>query len=337
MADEHNKIKYFVIFIILQFCMLSIASAGYIEAIRAMQGRSYEDYQFDSSSSVISRVIKSPDLLIEYLRKYDNDSSYTIYVPNETEMKTIEQAIDALPALNKRVMQERVIGIYFVNNFLGTGYTDCILDKNGEFYIFLAFNPGILKRSANEWLTSKERTCFIGDKADVRVEVTVDTGISGFFGILLHESAHAVDYVRNITPYIDNEHRNILEERKQKPKETEFVKGVWEKYKDPLINNDYEGRKELSFYGMNKGPHVKISDSSDLYKKFSKSPFVSLYGSMSWSEDLAEFILFYHLTQKMDSKYEINVYEKERKIFSYQPMKSEKVKMRFKSVEEFYE
>ena len=87
---------------------------------------------------------------------------------------------------------------------------------------------------------------------------------------------------------------------------------------------------------MRDGPKINISDSAEVYKQLSGTPFASLYGSQNWMEDLTEFVTFYHLTQKLNQPYIIKVYNKDDLIFSYEPMKSKKIQERFKVIEKLY-
>lgn len=68
----------------------------------------------------------------------------------------------------------------------------------------------------------------------------------------------------------------------------------------------------------------------------SQTPFASLYSSKLWADDFAEYVTFYHLTQKMGLPFKINIYNKGELIYSYEPMKSALVKTRFPLMEKFY-
>ena len=67
-------------------------------------------------------------------------------------------------------------------------------------------------------------------------------------------------------------------------------------------------------------------------------PFASLYGCQSREDDLADFLAFYHLTQKMRLPYRICVrHNFDRKtLFEWEPMASPAVKQRFAALAVFY-
>ncbi len=159
---------------------------------------------------------------------------------------------------------------------------------------------------------------------------------NAFLGILLHESTHVVDYVKNITPYTEQATKTLSRIKGEKIEKTPFIAEIWEELSLPKNRFNFKARKNVSFYGFKKGPKINISEAINTYKQLSSAPFASLYGAQSWAEDLAEFLTFYHLTQKLKQPYIIKVLRKGVDSCSLQPMKSEEVMKRFKMMEEFY-
>ena len=123
---------------------------------------------------------------------------------------------------------------------------------------------------------------------------------------------------------------------KMEIKEKEFTKGVWKDYSLPLNQYNYKLRNKVTFYGNKKGSKIKLSQSMRVYKQLSQTPFASLYSSKIWPDDFAEYVTFYHLSQKMGLPFKINIYNKGELIYSYEPMKSALVKTRFPLMEKFY-
>ena len=79
---------------------------------------------------------------------------------------------------------------------------------------------------------------------------------------------------------------------------------------------------------------------AEVYKPLAKGPFVSPYASQGPEQDFAEFVAFYHLTQKMHLPYRITIHrdfpKEETLLFEWEPMKSPLVRDRFGSMEEVY-
>ena len=64
---------------------------------------------------------------------------------------------------------------------------------------------------------------------------------------------------------------------------------------------------------------------------------MSLYGSSNWSDDLAEFVALYHLTEVLKQPYRIVIRRRGEEIFVYEPMKSDIVRGRVGHMKRFYE
>ncbi len=324
-----------IIFLILLLpaCASQKATKSEYDELLKTSIRQLKNYSFDPSSSVESRVKNIPGFVLDYLKKLDEKEDYKNYPLKEEEMNIIIDSINKLPELHKKVFKERLLGIYFVDNFLGSGFAEWVLDDNKQVYCFMVFNPKVLKNNISDWITHKENTCFINDNPDISIEIDCGTAYNGFLYILLHESTHIVDYVKIITPYVEEALIGILG---MKIETKEFTQGIWADYSIPEKDYDYNYRKSITFYGFGGGPKINISDSGNVYKQLSQTPFVSIYGSKSWAEDLAEFLAFYHLTQKLNQPYTITVYKGNNPIHSYKPMESAKIKERSLIMEQFY-
>jgi hypothetical protein len=290
----------------------------------------FESYRFNENSSLISRVTKPPVFVLNYLKKLDNNPDYEPFLPNGNEIKIIEDALNVLPPLNKRILNKRLIGIYFIRNFLGNGLTDWVVDSQNTVYTILVFNSGALTKSLSELLTVKEKTCFQADDQDYNIYFDCGKKYNGFNYILLHESTHAVDYIKNITPYADEQYKKYMHIEMS---ETEFTKTIWKGYDAP--RGEYAFSKRVFFYGSSK-PKLRMSKAAEVYTELSHSPFVSLYGSLSWAEDLAELVTFYHITHVLCQPYVINITRRGEKILSVYPMESPEVRKRLPLLQIFY-
>jgi hypothetical protein len=295
-------------------------------------GHQFKNYTFDPESNLISRVTEAPVFVLTHLRELDNRQDYTSYIPDKRETRIIQHYLNLLPELTTDVLSERLLGIYFINNLLGSGLTDWVINGKGDFYIFMVFNPETLKSNISKWLTYRENSCFLRDNRDISISLNCGRRFNGFLYVLLHESTHAVDYVKNITPYVEEGLKRMGQYRGES---TMFTRGIWKEISLPENSYEFSHRKSITFYGV-KGPKINISDSIEVYRELSKTPFVSLYGSTSWAEDIAEFIFFYHLTEKLKEPYSINIYNKKRLIFTLEPMKSPLVSKRILSIGKFY-
>jgi len=67
-----------------------------------------------------------------------------------------------------------------------------------------------------------------------------------------------------------------------------------------------------------------------------KTPFVSLYGSMSWAEDFADFTALYWLTEKLKQPYEIKYFEDGEMKMMFRPMAGREKEERKKLMERYF-
>ena len=232
-------------------------------------------------------------------------------------------------------MKERLAGIYFVENFWARGIMASFRNEEKKMYTYFIINPIVLEDNISDCVTRKESTCYITNNPDIRIRIDCGTKVSGVFYVLIHEIAHAIDFIEKHTPRVKKKMRRA--EKRAEVNENGFAGGVWRKFSGPVKEYDFPFHKEVTYYGIRKGPKINISDAPGVYTQLSKTPFASLYGSQNWLEDLAEFVTFYHLTQKLGQPYMIKVYDKDELVFSYEPMKSEKVRERFEYIEKLYQ
>ena len=316
--------------LIIAVCMTSALAA----ACRSSEGdariHQFENYSFDRHARPPSRAGMPPRMVLGYLQRLDNRTDYAPYLPSDAERAVVGDAYRILPERTKSVLENRLIGIYFIKNFTGNGLCEWVVDRRGKVYIFLVFNPRALGKTASELLTEKEQTCFFRDDPSIEIRVDCGNTIPGFYYILLHESAHAVDYVLNITPFVDEEYKRQLGIKKTK---SEFTKNSWAGYNTSKEHFIFSQR--VSFYGMD-APKLKSSEAVAVYKDLARSPFASLYGSMSWAEDLAELAAFYHITHVLKGPYAIHVVQKKKTIFSVRPMETAAVIERLPMIRIFY-
>ena len=160
-------------------------------------------YDYDFSSNLIDRVKKPPEFILSYLNSMDNTDKYSSYIPTESDMETIGKSFSLLPKLHKQILQDRLISIYFIDNFLGSGLADIVLSENDEMYAFLVFNASVLKTSLSELITYKENTYFIQNEPSIQIEIELSEEIPGLLYIMLHESTHIVDFIERFTPYVE--------------------------------------------------------------------------------------------------------------------------------------
>jgi hypothetical protein len=325
----HLQIKSLFLLIIIAFVGCETASGpgttDFKEELMKEPAHNFEYYKsfFDPQSKLADRIRSSDGFVLEYLEEYDGVDNYEFYQPTDQEKDLLEEYLELLPEGYLEVLQSRITGIYFVENYVASGMTDYVLCKDSDdIYCILIFNPDLINVPMEEWITKKENTCFIDTDPNLNIRINIESSYTGLLYILIHETTHVMDYVLSITPYTEPDIGKLngtLENT------SDFTDGIWDNYRTPTAVNNYELRDLVTFYGFKGGPLIADTSAVDIYTNLGKSSFVSLYGSTNWAEDLAEYMTYYHLTQNLGLDYSINVtYHKAMK-FSYQPFEKSDV------------
>jgi hypothetical protein len=203
-------------------------------------------------------------------------------------------------------------------------------------YLILIINPETIDTGMSAWMTYRENTCFKAGE-DAVIEVDCGEEYAGLMYVLLHEGTHIVDYIHHITPYVERDMRILAGQEISET--TPFVDAVWADYYTPV--ETYRGSllKEVTFYGFSGGPLVARRNAADLYRELQNTPFASLYGSMNWAEDLAEYVTWYHYTRELRQPYFIHLrygIDDVQSDLSLEPMERESVLSRHRAIDRFY-
>ena len=322
------------LFLILSSCV-SQKQEDLFTKVKSIPAKYYNSYSFNPESSLESRIRETPDFILDYLKNMDNVDYYSSYSPTQEEMKIIESYLGLLPPLNKKIMKEKLIGIYFISNFIGSGMADYVVDDERNIYTILFINPDTLKVRMNEWMDYRENTCFIEKDDGIRVDVECGDEYLGLLYLLFHETTHIVDYITSITPYAEWTSSQIRNEKINM--NNLFIKGIWTDYRTQTKTYKKDFMGNVTFYGLSDGPKLNKSDAEGIYNDLSQTPFVSLYASQSWAEDLAELETWYHYTAILGQPYEIVLYENNEIKKIYKPMENKLVQERLSILRQLYE
>ncbi len=242
-----------------------------------------------------------------------------------TQIAKVRNAFSQLPPLHQRILKQHLQSISFMDNMPNTALTSLIDSGGGTKRFNITFRAGLLDETISKWATWKENTCFKpAGKAGYQVRVEGGT-MDAILYVLLHESTHVVDAVREITP------RFAQKDSVVKP--TPFIKDVWRTVnvpEDRYIDSLLEKTRFRS------GQLVAISLAPKVYHKLSKTPFPSLYGMAAWSEDLAELATIYHLTTRLNQPFHVVVTKDNVELARFEPMKNVLVRRRLDQLAAFY-
>lgn len=316
--------------ILIFFCSCSHFFENKSSAVNNYKFRKLSTYPVDFNKKIISRVTRPPAVVLEYLNKLDN-AKYDFHVPDFSENQKIQKSLSKLPPAIKSILQKKLVGIYFVNDFATNGLMDYVVDEKNNLYGFLVFRTEVLHLDISESLTSKEKTIFIPDDSGFNIRMEMGKKSSALNYILLHESIHLLDLTNRISPWLEPAVKKLQIEKNRSNK-ARLIDDIWTGYKLPLQKFDFHRRNQITFYGFQNGPKIRMQDVVALYSSLAQSPFVSLYGATIWPEDLAELLTFYALKKYYGMELRINISKNNRNIRSFQPLEFPLVKKRLEIV-----
>jgi hypothetical protein len=281
------------------------------------------NYNGNVSLQIKDKIIVPNQFVINFINQMDSTDVYSGYELTEMERITFLEYYNLLPEKYKELINNKVFAIYFINNFKGTGMTDCVFDKNNNPYIILYFNRELLNKTMSEWIEYRDNSSFTNN-ADINITVNFNTNYFALLFGLLHETSHIYDFYYNTTPYIDPFLMSIYNIEYSK----DFTKDVWDDFKKPKNIYNIFPIYKISFYDL--GNKLDKEVALELYKKLINSPFSSLYGSTSWAEDFAETFTYYYLDKYLGTKYEIKVISNNELNITYCPNDNPLVINRYK-------
>lgn len=222
----------------------------------------------------------------------------------------LQAAMNEIPAEVWRLATHRLVGIYFVENLGGSGYTDYVLDKRGApSHGFVVMDYAVLRTlQANAWATWKENTPF---KAWTPGTQTLSATIaapannnrkSAIQYILLHELAHVISVGRNVHPNWDAP--PPLPNPIGRYPFFDLSWSVATSKKDYLSHFDaqWPQRKDVVYY---RAPKLDKSDMVPTYQNLAKTNFPTLYAATHPGDDFAESFVSYVHTVRMGKPWNI--------------------------------
>jgi hypothetical protein len=282
----------------------------------------------DPTSSLESRVKETPATVLKMFKE-TGETAPTAHALTEAERLKLSAAFAALPPLHRRVLGERLRSVSFLDGMPNTALTSTVNPDEPYRLFDITIRAGVLREDVSEWLTWKERTCF--EAAGSPLSVAVEAGkLDAIVYVLLHEATHVVDSCLRITPAIASG-----DPPAGGAPAGAFTEGVWSghttpspRYRNPLL-------ERVRFRAG--GRTLAIGQAEAVYTSLRRTPFVSLYGSSNWYDDLAEYVALYHLTEVLKQPYRLVIRKGGKEVFAYEPMKSDVVRGRFGQMKRFYE
>jgi hypothetical protein len=287
--------------------------------------KQFSNYTNNLNKSVIDRIDVAPDFFMKYLIEIDNIPEYKAYSLNKQEKDLFEEYYNFLPEKFKQIMNRKLIAVYFIEHFLGGGFTDYVLDENEQIYVVLVFNPKILSETLGDWIKFRDNSFF---KSDGNIIASNELGndYKGLLHTLVHETGHIYDYINSITPYTEPD----LQYFGYNKKIALFTDNYWIDYYNPEPKYDFKYRADLKPYGLGKA--IDPGKQRAMYVALSKTPFVSLYGAMTWAEDFVETFAWFYLEEKLNIRYNVRLIREGKVELTFEPLKNKIARQRYNQI-----
>lgn len=277
-----------------------------------------------SSAALAERIKSAPD---EVFNKFREAGMQPVdHILTAKEKDKVAKAFTMLSPLHSKILKQHLHSISFMDNMPNTALTSPVETTDSSQKFNITFRAEIINETVSQWATWKENTYYTFPEGS-GMEITIDAGeLDAMVYVLLHEATHVVDAVLALTPH-SGEGDTVAAP-------TAFTRGIWHTANVPekaFISPLLETTRFRS------GKQVPVSDAPKIYKDLQKTPFVSLYSTAAWFEDLAELVAIYHLTAKLNQPFRVSVKQNSKEIMSFEPMKSKLVKKRLEQLKVFYD
>ncbi|MEH6664751.1 MAG: hypothetical protein V7678_07855 [Brevundimonas sp.] len=237
---------------------------------------------------------------------------------SEAEWALVERALADLPPLHRRVLEQRLARLSFIDapSSAGTALTRSFDGPDGEPLFEITLRADVLDKSLSDFLTGKEQMLFADDGSGYSVHVLAGETPALTY-LLLHEATHVVDRTLALTtprpPFGD----------------------IWSDYRT-LAAPHASGPLGVTAY--RRGPRLPVSQAPALYRALAGSPFVSLYSTASAGEDLAELAAWGRLSGRFRIPLTIEVRNAAgQPILTIEPLASPAVRARLEAAEALLE
>lgn len=243
-------------------------------------------------------------------------------VLDQKTKKLVDDELLKLPRNIQSFLKAVDVKIVFVKGLQSSAITVWDKKSNGTKIYWILMHESVLNKNADSWLTEKEATCFKKQSDYLLSLKTQNADISAFTCLLIHEIGHVVDYEYHYTPFVDLYSNESVDYDKI------FTKNIWRDYYEYNADTVFPYHYNISFYGLAGGSRITIEEASFVYEALLKSPFVSLYGTMNWAEDFAEYFTWYYLRNNYNCNFQVELKNKDVVVKTFYPLETVKVKAR---------
>ncbi len=271
--------------------------------------------------SIAHQTNAAPAELLEYI-ELDNRLSGFSQKPrpaslNKQEKTLWQEAIQAVPQKLLERAGNQFLGVYWVDDLGGSGYTDVVRTPEGRVAgVFVVFDRSALfSRGGNEWASWKESTPFQSGHVSVEVKIEgkkLSSKAHALRWIFLHEFGHVLALTEGHHPSWDQLAVNSYTGGGF-PTLSWKVESDVSFRKTPASNAEWEAiRKNLVFYQK---PKIENSQILNTYGALKRTAFPTLYAGTNYTDDFADAFALYVHTEVFKDPYHLRVHQNGQSLF----------------------
>lgn len=278
--------------------------------------RNIEMYQVLLKRPLVKRDEPASQIMLEYINL---DNALNGLPPAElgTFPKVFRvnfaNVIKKLPEGMRKILAQRLAGVFAVKNLGSTGYTESVFDKDGKVAAaFIVFDADRIKAQANEWASAKDARVFQAGPYQVKVNLVADgdkkSKAATVEFIVLHELAHVLSLFTSHVPAWDT--APTPEWAKLPFLNLSWSSPAYDKQKLPPPS----GTKFSFIKATPETPNAKMLE---VYDWLATTDFPTLYAATSPQDDFADsFATWVHL-KKLNRPYTIRVFKSGKVVKTY--------------------
>jgi hypothetical protein len=334
----HDPFRWMRSLWLLLMCLFASLNAAAEDSVLDGKLKLFKRFEANLAMPLAERVQAMPDDLLKSLIDFDQsigikNTDYKARILATDEKASFMDYVELLPARYRETFRNKLLAVYFVDNFAGAGMTDWLVDEQGVFYYYMILNSALLAESLDGWLTYRENSFFAGG-SPFSIKIRTGTNYKALLYGLLHEGGHIVDIEYHVTPYLDEPHKTAL---KQESEVSDFTRGVWEGQKKPVSGHAFNNQDGLNVYGIFNRELIPGAEMEVMFRQLSRTPFVSFYAGTAWYEDFADLITYHHIERSLGGTIKAELYNGGKLVKRYSPTRRNAGGDRKKIMKNFFE
>ncbi|MCY7319198.1 MAG: hypothetical protein LH617_10815 [Ramlibacter sp.] len=271
-----------------------------MQAVRNHAVRRVDSWQAELARPLDDRIGAAPPHLIEYLT-LDNTVQGIAQRPRPAVLEPeflvdVKAAIRELPPQVWRLFRERLIGVYFVENLGGTGFSDAVTDRAGNRVAgYIVLDAAVLRPlKANAWATWKEGTPFkpkAGYALAARIEAEAgDNRKNAIQYILLHELGHVFSVGNVLHPPWELEPKDVPVSAVYPYFDLSWSIDRRASRYASRFDKEFPQRRNVAYYF---GAKLASAEMAATYSNLERTNFPTLYAATHPGDDFAEAFASY--------------------------------------------